>query len=157
MLGALVETRLVQSGSEIHVGERSGGYLRVFLEEASTEDSRIFTEALHEALGPLQQARYVIPRLVDRVTDTWLSSLLPAIVGHYFQKRTRGQTMLHAVPYALARNKELVAISERYWIKYVSPGQAIYALRGGADEEIEEARRKGQLSKAWVQEKEVFL
>lgn len=157
VLGALMETRLVQSGSEIHVGERSGGYLRVFLEEASTEDSRIFTEALHEALGPLQQARYVIPRLVDRVTDTWLSSLLPAIIGHFFQKRTRGQTMLHAVPYALARNKELVEIYERHWNQHVSPGRAIYALRGGADKEIEQARRTGQLSKAWVQEKEVFL
>ncbi|MCE9524562.1 MAG: DEAD/DEAH box helicase, partial [Planctomycetales bacterium] len=157
VLGALVEAGLVQRRPQIHVGERAGGYLRVFLEEASTEDSRIFTEALHEALGPLNQARYVIPRLVDRVTDTWLSSLLPAIVGHYFQKRSRGQTMLHAVPYALARNKELVEIYERHWNRHVSPGNAIYALRGGADEEIEHARRKGQLSKAWVQEKEVFL
>lgn len=65
--------------------------------------------------------------------------------------------MLHAVPYALARNKELVEIYERHWNQHVSPGQAIYALRGGADEVIEQARRQGQLSRAWVQEKEVFL
>jgi superfamily II DNA or RNA helicase len=157
VLGALTEAGLVQRGPQIHVGERTGGYVRVFLEEASTEDSRIFTEALHEALGPMQQARYVIPRLVDRVTDTWLSSLLPSVVGHFFQKRSRRQAMLHAVPYALARNKEVVEIYERHWNRHVSPGQAIYALRGGADEEIERARRKGQLPKTWVQEKEIFL
>jgi hypothetical protein len=157
VLGALTEAGLVQRGPQIHVGERTGGYVRVFLEEASTEDSRIFTEALHEALGPIGQARYVIPRLVDRVTDTWLSSLLPSVVGRFFQKRSRRQAMLHAVPYALARNKEVVEIYERHWNRHVSPGQAIYALRGGADAEIEQARRKGQLPKTWVQEKEVFL
>lgn len=157
VLGALIEADVVKRGPQIQVGERAGGYVRVFLEEVSTEDSRIFTEALHEALGPLQQARYVIPRLVDHVTDTWLSSLLPVIVGHYFQKRSRRQAMLHAVPYALARNKELVEIYERHWNRHVSPGEAIYALRGGADEVIEQARRSGQLPRAWVQEKEVFL
>jgi hypothetical protein len=157
VLGALIETGLVQRGPQIQVGERAGGYVRIFLEEVSTEDSRIFTEALHEALGPVHEARYVIPRLVDHVTDTWLSSLLPAVVGHYFQKRNRRQVMLHAVPYALARNKELVEIYERHWNRHVSPGQAIYALRGGADDVIKQARRQGQLSQAWVQEKEVFL
>lgn len=157
VLGALREAGLLPRGEGIQVSERSGGYVRVFLEEATPDESRLFTEALHEALGPLHQPRYVIPRLVDHVRDTWLSSLLPSIVGRYFQKRSRKQAMLHAVPTALARNKDLVAIYERHWNQRVSPGEAIFALRGGADEQIDRARQRGQLSTAWVREKEVFL
>ena len=41
----------------------------------------LFTTALHEAMGPLDRPRYVIPRLADSVRETWLSIILPSIVG----------------------------------------------------------------------------
>ena len=157
VLGALVEAGLVARHSPIQVGERAGGYVRIFLEQAGEEDCQLFTRSLYEALGPIQQPRYVIPRQVDRLEDTWLSALLPKIVGQYFQQRRRGQAMLHAVPLALAKNKELVEIFERHWNRCVSPGQAIYAQRGAADETIDQARQRGQLPTGWVQEKDVFL
>jgi hypothetical protein len=157
VLGALAEAKLVQPGPAIQAGDRAGGYVRIFLENASAEDSRLFTQSLHEALGPLHFPRYVIPRFVDRLEDTWLSALLPQVVGQFFQKRSRRQAMLHAVPSALAKNRDLVAIYEKHWNRHVSPGAAIYALRGGADEQIERARRRGELSSSWVHEKEVFL
>jgi hypothetical protein len=71
---------------ELHVGTRMGGYIRVFLLDATTESSAIFSEALHEAFGPLDSPRYVIPRYVDFVEDPWLSRILPRLVGQYFQK-----------------------------------------------------------------------
>jgi len=137
--------------------ERVGGYVRVFLEEANEEDSRLFTQALHEALGPLHEPRYVIPRQIDRVEATWLSKLLPSIVGQYFQRRRREQVMLHAVPSVLAKNKDLVAIYERYWNQHVSPGEAIFALRGAGEDLTQSARTGGQAPSAFIHEKDVFL
>ena len=157
VLGALIEAKLVQRGPAIHAADRAGGYVRLFLENSPEEDSRLFTQSLHEALGPLHSPRYVIPRMVDRFDETWLSSLLPQVVGQFFRQRNRQQAMLHAVPSALARNRELVAIYEKHWNQHVSPGEAIFTLRGSADELLAQARRKSELSSSWVHEKEVFL
>lgn len=157
VLGALTEAGLIQRGPIVQASDRAGGYVRLFLEAAQEEDSRLFTQSLHEALGPLHSPRYVIPRLVDNLDETWLSSLLPHIVGQFFRKRTRKAAMLHAVPSALARNRDLVAVYEKHWNRHVSPGEAIYTLRGNADELLDKARRRSALSSSWVHEKEVFL
>jgi hypothetical protein len=160
VLNSLVEARLFTDpviASTPQAVERVGGYVRVFLEEANEEDSRLFTQALHEALGPLHEPRYVIPRQIDRVQATWLSRLLPSIVGKYFQRRQREQAMLHAVPSMLARNKELVAIYERYWNKHVSPGEAIFALRGSGEDLVQSARQHGLAPSGFIHEKDVFL
>jgi superfamily II DNA or RNA helicase len=160
VLNSLVEARLFTDpviASTPQAVDRVGGYVRVFLEEANEEDSRLFTQALHEALGPLHEPRYVIPRLIDRVEATWLSRMLPAIVGQYFQRRQRQQAMLHAVPSVLAKNKDLVAIYERYWNQHVSPGEAIFALRGSGEDLLQSARTQGQAPSAFIHEKDVFL
>jgi hypothetical protein len=160
VLNSLTEARLFTDpviASTPQAVERVGGYVRVFLEEANEEDSRLFTQALHEALGPLHEPRYVIPRQIDRVQATWLSRLLPAIVGQYFQRRQREQVMLHAVPNLLAKNKDLVAIYERNWNRFVSPGEAIFALRGSGEDLLQSARTRGQAPSAFIHEKDVFL
>jgi hypothetical protein len=131
--------------------------VRLFLEEASESEMELFTTALHEVMGPLDRPRYVIPRLADSVRDTWLSSILPSILGRYFQRRQRGRVMLHAVPIALARNKDLVAVFERNWNQYVSPGEALYAYRGAGKELVKEARRRGQVPRGRVHQKEIFM
>jgi superfamily II DNA or RNA helicase len=160
VLQSLTDARLLTDpviNSTPQAVERVGGYVRVFLEEANEEDSKLFTQALHEALGPLHEPRYVIPRQIDRVEATWLSRLLPSIVGQYFQRRRREQVMLHAVPSVLARNKDLVSIYERYWNQHVSPGEAIFSLRGAGEEAVEQARAQGQIPNAFIHEKDVFL
>jgi hypothetical protein len=48
-----------EAGAEDSV--QAGGYMRVFLKHASQEESGLFTEALHETMGPLRRPRYVIP------------------------------------------------------------------------------------------------
>lgn len=157
VLYGLIEADLLADSYPVHLGERAGGYVRVFLEEAPEEDSRRFAKALHEAMGPLHRPRYVIPRQVDRVQDTWLSKLLPEVVGRYFQRRRREQVMLHAVPSELAKNKRLVAIYERFWNQFVSPGEAVYAYHGTGKDLVDQARRQGQLPKGSFHEKEIFL
>jgi superfamily II DNA or RNA helicase len=157
VLRSLGEAKLIGRVGELKAGDRAGGYVRVFLEGASAEESELFTASLHEALGPLHRPRYVIPRYVDRVEDTWMSSMLPSFLGQYFQTRRPQQVMLHAVPAALAKNKELVEIYQRNWNKYVSPGEAVFGLRENGSDAIDHARRNKMLPTAPVQEKEVFM
>jgi hypothetical protein len=117
----------------------------------------LFTQAVQEALGPLDRPRYVIPRSVHVARHTWLSAILPSVVGRYFQRRELRQVMLHAVPSVLAKKKELVGIYEKYWNRYVSPGEALYAHHGRGKDLMAQARRQGETSKARVHQKEIFL
>lgn len=157
VLGALVEAELVRSSHKIHVGERAGGFVRLFLEHATDDENSLFTAALHEALGPLRRPRYVIPRSVDRVEQTWISKLLPSVVGRFFTRRKRRRTMMHAVPSLLAKNKQLVAIYQHHWNRHVSPGRAVFAQRGSGEELVDQARRKRQVPIGHVHEKDIFL
>ena len=157
VLDALDEAGLLTSReARVQAGERSGGYVRIFLEDAPESDTELYTQCLHEALGPLHRPRYVIERYVDHQQATWMSRMLPRFLGQYFEKRERGLAMLHAVPSALAKNKELVAIYERHWNEQVSPGEAFFAQRGDGEERVAAARQAGQIPKAVVHEKEIF-
>jgi hypothetical protein len=146
VLAALRELGAVpRAEGALHVGTRSGGYVRAFLKEASTEASAVFSTALHEALGPLDHPRYVIPRSVDFVEDTWLSRILPRLVGRYFQRSTRTLQMLHAVPSVFAKSKELAQIYQRHWNAHVSPGEAVFAHRGEGERLLDDMRQSGRV------------
>lgn len=157
VLGALRAAKLIRGRCQITSGERAGGYVRVFLKDASEADSALFTTSLAEALGPLRRPRYVIPRYVEFREQTWLSRILPAVVGRYLQRRTREMAMLHAVPSALAKNKGQVAIYEKWWNKYVSPGEAVFAQRGAGEELLEQMLGDGRVPRGEIHKKEIFL
>jgi hypothetical protein len=156
VLGALEECQLMQDPPQLHVGERDGGYLRLFLEESGAADNALFCASLKDALGPLDQPRYVIPREIDRVSDTLLSRWLPSVIGRYFQRRDRKLVMLHAVPAELARKRELVDVFQRHWNQHVSPGEAVYAHRDEGRRLLQAARRQGTTPKTAVRDKEIF-
>lgn len=157
VLGALREAKLLKKRYRLQVGDRAGGYVRLFLERATPEDSAVFTEAVRETLGPLDRPRYVIPRYADEVSDTWVSGLLPEIFARYFRRRQRQMAMLHAVPTVLARKKELADVFTHHWNRHVSPGEALYAHRGPGQEMLELARRQRQIPGSVVRKKEVFM
>lgn len=157
VLGALVEAGLLRRQYRLHARERVGGYVRLFVEDAEEADSTLFAESVHEALGPLDHPRYVIPRCADELRDTWLSKILPAIVAQYFRRRRRGMAMLHAVPSALGKHKDLAAIHTRHWNTHVSAGEAVYAYQGEGERLVEQARREGFVPSTTVHDKEVFL
>jgi len=156
VLDALHDTGQIRDPSTIRVAVRAGGYVRAFLESADEQESALFITSLHQALGPLHRPRYVIQRVVDKFEGTWLSRILPEIVGRYFKRRKRRQVMLHAVPAALAANKTLVAAYQRHWNTHVSPGEAVYAHHGAGEQLLDEARRAGQVPGSAIHEKEVF-
>jgi hypothetical protein len=141
----------------VHASDRAGGYVRLFLENAQAEDGALFTECLHEALGPLDRPRYVIPRYADDVHDTWLSNILPEILAKYVRPRRRRFVMLHAVPSPLAKNKTLASVFGRYWNTYVSPGEPLYAHSGEGQRLLDQARRDASVPTATIHRKEVFL
>ena len=157
VLEALQDAKQVAHRFEIHAGERAGGYVRLFLEQASEADSALFAQSLAEVLGPLRRPRYVIPRLADVEQPTWLSRWLPRMIGRYFARRARQVVMVHAVPTALSRSKSEAMLFEQRWNQYVSPGQAVYAHRGIGRELMEAARQQGLVSTAVPHAKEVFV
>lgn len=157
VLAALQETGLISSASQLQVGERSGNYIRVFLDQAPESDCDRFLEAVLQVFGPLQGARYVIPRVVHEIEDTWISSLLPDLLGRYFRKRKEQLAMVHAVPLELARNKALVSVFEKHWNQHVSPGAAFFAYRGKGAELIEHAQQSGLSPHAKIHRKEIFI
>lgn len=157
VLGSLREAKLLKRRYRLQVGDRAGGYVRLFLERAAPEDSILFTEAVREALAPLDRPRYVIPRYADEVSDTWVSGLLPEIFARYFRRRQRRMAMLHAVPSVLAKKKELADLFSQHWNRHVSPGEALYAHRGAGQELLEKARRRRQVPSSVVRDKEVFM
>ena len=157
VLRALAEARLLRRDYIVRAGERAGGYVRLFIEDADEADGALFADSLREALGPLDSPRYVIPRFADDVSDTWLSKIMPEIVERYFQRRQRRMAMLHAVPSALAKTRDLAAIYTRHWNRYVSPGEAIYAYQGEGEQLLDQARRTGAVPQGTVRGKEIFL
>jgi hypothetical protein len=144
-------------GGELHVGARGPDYVRVFLKTADEKEMALFAESIREVLGALGKVRYIIPRSVTDVEQSWLSRMLPEVVGRYFQKRHQRLAMWHAVPSALAGKKETVAVFERHWNELVSPGQAVYVLRGQGEEILQHAREGGLTPQPEaVHEKEIF-
>jgi superfamily II DNA or RNA helicase len=143
--------------SPLKVRERAGGYVRVFLENTDKESAEVFNTALCEVLGPIDDPRYVIPRHIDIAHHNLLSKLLPGAMGRFFIRYNRKLAMLHAVPSELARNRKSVAVFQKYWNAYVSPGNAVFALRDEGKELLEEARRNGQVPQTSVHRKEVYL
>lgn len=156
-LAALYECKLIDGAWGLKINDRSGGYVRVFLENAPEEDSEVFSEALRDAFGAINNPRYVIERHVDEVTHRFFSQMLPHVVGRYLAKRTRKLTMLHAVPTALAKKRELVDVYVKHWNRLVSPGEAHFARKGKGEELLDTARRGKLVPPGWVHEKEIFM
>lgn len=156
LIDALREAEIIQSKPALHLTQRAGGYLRVFLEDSNQQESVIFSEALSEIFAPLDRPRYVIPRQIDLLSDTIISRLLPEVVAKYFRRRSRKLAMYHAVPSVLAKSKELAQVFERYWNRFVSPGEVIYAYHGEGAKIVEEAIKTFKEPNAVLHSKEIF-
>ena len=144
-------------GSRVGGGSRGGGWMRTYLEEASEDESEVFAEAMEEILGPLENPRYVIQREVKVVSETWLSDLLPEVVGRYFRRRRNILSMFHAVPRKLCQNLEDAKIFEQQWNWKVSPGEVLYGHSKSGKERILEIKRAGLVPKSSTHRKSVFL
>ncbi|WP_261340518.1 DEAD/DEAH box helicase family protein [Mariniblastus fucicola] len=155
VLASLTELKLVQPSGSLATGQLVGNYVRVFLQNATLEDSQIFSNAMKQILGPLDRPRYMIPRSVDEREQTFLSRILPGIIGKYFVKSKNVLARLHAVPDALCKNKSAVSVFQKHWNEHVSPGDAIFAQRGEGAKTLEDAKAEQKI-KTVMHEKEIF-
>jgi hypothetical protein len=110
-----------------------------------------------EAVGPLQRPRYVIPRFIDDLGDTFLGRLLPEMVRRLFQRGERRIAMWHTVPSALAAKRDVVDVFEEHWGKLVSPGKAVFAKYEKGQQMIDQAVAAGQVPDTIIHNKEIFL
>ncbi len=132
IISALSENKLIHPGSQVEVNECSG-YLRAFLKGAPPEEMAIFSEALSEIMGPLENSRYILPRMVKIRSDTFLSRFAPKWLSPYLQKSSIVNEMWHRVPTILAKNKERVASLQYHWNQTVSPGEAVFVQRNDGE------------------------
>jgi len=154
--GALRATGNLKMTTKVAAGNRGGGWMRAYLEDASEEESEIFTEAMQQVLGPLENPRYMIPRQVKMVSDTWISKLLPEVIGKYFRTEKKRLAMYHAVPKKLAQNKEDALIFQKYWNFGVSPGEVVYGYSEDGREQVRWALEQNLSPRGSFHSKSVF-
>jgi len=159
LIRSLAELKLISVPGNIDITThaRAGGYTRLFLDDADEQSSEIFSTALGQIMGPLVKPRYVIPRFIDIATHTVLSKLLPQFLGKFFIQYERTMAMLHTVPDILDDHKDTVAVFQKHWNEYVSPGEAMYAHRDDSRELIQQAKLNAQVPRTAIRTKEVFL
>lgn len=113
-----------ETAASLELEPRASGYLRCLLRDASAEESRRFSAALEELLGPIEAPRYLVSRLVAREVAAW------RLLGP-----GRFEVRWHAVPADLARAKPRAEAFARAWAHWLGPGRLVFTQRS------EEGRR----------------
>ncbi len=156
VLDSLRETSQISSESTVQINQRDGGYVRVYLDNATDAESKIFATAVRETLSPLSSPRYVIPRSIDVPVDTFVNRWLPKMIRPWLERRDRKQCMLHAVPSTLASKRERVTVFEKHWNAKISPGKAIFVKNPQGEQLVIDAIRNDVTPATIVHEKELF-
>ncbi len=113
------------SAAAVRVVVQPDGYYRCYLTGATLEDSNLFATALEELLSPLSQPRYLVPRYIARAPTTTLGAL--ALLVRQSMRPGRGAAVVyHAVPAALATNRERVDLFASAWNRHVSAGEPLF-------------------------------
>lgn len=109
-----------------------------------------------EALGPLDKPRYIIARSSKFFDDTWLSKLMPEVLAVYLRKQRVSLMMYHAVPSCLANSKERALVYQRYWNKYVSPGEITFVRSANGKQLVESAQLSGMVPAFTLHQKTIY-
>lgn len=155
VLRSLSELGKVATG-ELQVNERENQSIRLFLRQAAAEDAERFAAAISELLGPLDEARYIIPRQVTTYQANWLSRWFPDYMARWLATRRTGIAMWHMVPRLLAGNRKEVAVFEHHWNAELGPGQAIYVHRGEGRKQWRKAVESELGPDWWISPTEIF-
>tara|TARA_B100001113_G_scaffold308507_1_gene270711 strand:+ start:11964 stop:14762 length:2799 start_codon:yes stop_codon:yes gene_type:complete len=151
------EIGLIRYNATVSAGERGGGWIRTFLEYSNDLESQLFTEAMEEILSPLDNPRYIIPREIKVISDTWISKMLPDVVGKYFQKSINKIAMYHSIPKKICQNKEDALIFQKNWNWFVSPGEITYVHNKTGMEKVHHANRNNLYPQGFLHTKDVFI
>ena len=118
----LHEAGLVSRGAEaVEVQVDHDGVHRCVLRGVPEAESDVFVAALEEALSPLLDPRYVVPRWVVAPGEASPERALAATAGML----EPDGVVWHAVPAAAGRNRRLADAYARGWGAWVSSGPAV--------------------------------
>jgi len=109
LLKALVEASVIdarRARPRVIAQRREYGLVTCSVKGGSTRERSVFLEALQELLGPIDDPRYLLARK---------NPLGPVMRKDY-----------HAVPKALAKNKESAEHFRKMWARYIGPCEILY-------------------------------
>lgn len=119
-----IDARL--GADSVRLTVQADGYYRCYLDGASVEESRLFSESLDELLAPLALPRYIIPRYIADIPASGPEAGL-FLLRRAMTRRPSSRVVYHAVPAYLAANRERVQAFQGAWNRFVSPGEALYS------------------------------
>ena len=138
--------------SDISILTRDHDCYRIMLTGALEKDSEIFSEAVWEVLGPVQNHKYIIER---RTFTTPISQMTKDDILNW-EKLPTELIACHPVPSIFGQRRELADIFQSSWNKIIGPGDIHYTRRGKGRELVKEWFRKKAIEvtrekkKVWV-------
>ena len=157
IVNSLIHLGMISSNCRADGGDRGGGWVRLHLENATEQESALFSSCLEEVLGPMEKPRYVISRSSKFITDTWLSKIMPEIIAKFFRPVEERLVMYHTVPKVLAASAEKAEIFQRYWNEFVSPSELFYARSKEGKIRVDIIKSSSMVPKNSLHRKEIFL
>ncbi len=155
--GALIHLGHLSKKCRPDGGSRGGGWVRMHLRHGTEEESAIFSKAMNELLGPLENPRYVVSRSSRFVTENWLSKLLPEVLAKYARGVRTSVVMYHAIPSVLASKREHADVFLQYWQHYFGPAELFYARNTDGRQRLESIRENGLVPFTNTHRKQIFL
>ena len=157
IVNSLIHLGMISRNCRADGGDRGGGWVRLHLENATEQESGLFSSCLEEVLGPMEKPRYVISRSSKFITDTWLSKIMPEIIAKFFRPVEERLVMYHTVPKVLAASAEKAEIFQRYWNEFVSPSELFYARSKEGKIRVDIIKSSTMVPKNSLHRKEIFL
>lgn len=157
IVNSLIHLGMISRNCRADGGDRGGGWVRLHLENATEQESALFSSCLEEVLGPMEKPRYVISRSSKFITDTWLSKIMPEIIAKFFRPVEERLVMYHTVPKVLAASAEKAEIFQRYWNEFVSPSELFYARSKEGKIRVDIIKSSSMMPKNSLHRKEIFL
>ena len=157
IVNSLIHLGMISRNCRADGGDRGGGWVRLHLENATEQESALFSSCLEEVLGPMEKPRYVISRSSKFITDTWLSKIMPEIIAKFFRPVEERLVMYHTVPKVLAASAEKAEIFQRYWNEFVSPSELFYARSKEGKIRVDIIKSSTMVPKNSLHRKEIFL
>ena len=114
------------AAASLAIEPRASGYLRVWLKDATVEESGRFTTALNEVVEPTGSPRYLVSRLVPSPRSPLRALLRAARLREPFERRWA------EVPSDLGRRKERAEVFAEAWRRWLGPSELVFTQRSEA-------------------------
>ncbi len=137
VLHALMQCELIRpeaNEEDIIITQRNDGTVRIYLDR-SDEDSRIFSDSVAQVFVPIEDQRYAIQRFEVFVPKGGPGKFM-YLFRYGINRYSPVLSAYHPLP-ELFGIKERALIFQKYWNKYVSPGEVVF-LKGEKGKEVVE-------------------